>query len=102
MTTFRPKGFRKPLVIHVAATLGLSCVEKLPKTRLPVAINKPDKPSTVFANVLLLLFHPAAIILHRFRVTMNESPRSQDPSLFFSKTNIESFRSNPWIDFPQK
>lgn len=82
---FSSKGVSKTSVIHVAATLGLSCVEKLPKTRLPVAINKPDKPFTVFANVLLLLFHPAAIILHRFRVTMNESPRSQDPSLLFRK-----------------
>lgn len=37
-----------------------------------MAINKADKPATVFANVLLLLFHPIAIILHRFHVTMND------------------------------
>ena len=64
--------------------LGKSCGKRR-WPRFPVAINKVDKPATVFANVLLLLFHPAAIILHRFRC--HDERSALQPLLRFT-TNI--------------
>lgn len=46
--------------------------ESAPRLRLPIAINKADKPASLFANVLLLLALPAVTIPHRFRLTMND------------------------------